>query len=112
MILWGEGDVIRKLRQAVGWDLNELASASGVDPQTIHRIEKGTTKEPKRQTLRKIVKAFGLSIRELEDAVPRDHPGVPLRIGMVPERLTTPEPATAGHADSGVSPIKGNAGGK
>ncbi len=68
---WHEGDVVRKLRAVAGWTLQELASASGVNIQVIHRLEAGTTKEPKRATLARLAEAFGLSARELTDAVPR-----------------------------------------
>jgi len=76
---WHEGDVIRKLRIAFGWTLPELARRSQINQQTIHRIEKGETKDPKRDTLTRIAAAFNLTARELDDAVPRSHPGVPLR---------------------------------
>jgi len=70
LIEWHEGDVIRRLRRAAGWKLEDLKQASGVDVQVIHRIEMGITKEPKRDTLRKIARAFGLTDRQLLDAIP------------------------------------------
>ncbi len=79
---WHEGDVIRKLRTAFGWTLPELAKRSGINQQTIHRIEKGDTREPKRATLTRIAAAFNLSLPEFEAAVPREHPGVPVRRGQ------------------------------
>src|SRR4051794_12561325 len=69
-LVWREGDVIRRLRMAAGWRLRDLAEASGVDIQVIHRLEIGKTKEAKRGTLTKIAGAFGLSDRQLLDAVP------------------------------------------
>jgi transcriptional regulator with XRE-family HTH domain len=70
MVRWHEGDVIRKLRQAVGWTLGDLHRVSGVDMGVIHRLEIGRTKEPKRGTLVRIAAAFGLTDRQLLDAVP------------------------------------------
>lgn len=70
-VQWHEGDVVRKLRTALKWGLTELSQRSGVNSQTIHRIEKGETREPKRATMARIAKAFNISLRELEDAVPR-----------------------------------------
>lgn len=90
MVPWDERDVLRKLRAAAGWDLKLLAEKSDLDPQTIHRIESGKTKEPKRSTLRKLAQAFALTEREFEDAVPRDHPGVPLKIERSPGRQAKP----------------------
>jgi transcriptional regulator with XRE-family HTH domain len=81
MLRWHEGDVLRKLRGAAGMTLEGLAEKSGLDLQTIHRIEIGQTKEPKRKTLTQLAAVFGLTAREFDDAIPRDHPGVPLRIG-------------------------------
>lgn len=69
-IEWREGDVIRKLRDVAGWGLEQLAEISGVDLQTIHRIEKGYTKEPKARTLYRIAQAFGITERQLRDAIP------------------------------------------
>jgi transcriptional regulator with XRE-family HTH domain len=89
MLRWHDGDVVRKLRDAFEWTLKDLAKKSGVDIQTIHRLEKGQTKEAKRDTLRKLAEAFNLTARELEDAVPRDHEGVPFRRGKVAAREAT-----------------------
>ncbi len=67
---WTEGDVIRKLRSVVGLTLTQLAAVSGVNLQVIHRLEAGTTKEPKRATRARLAAAFGLTERHLLDAVP------------------------------------------
>jgi transcriptional regulator with XRE-family HTH domain len=67
---WTEGDVIRKLRSLVGFTLTDLATVSGVNLQVIHRLESGTTKEPKHATLARLAGAFGLTERQLTDAVP------------------------------------------
>lgn len=67
---WHEGDVIRKLRAVFNWGLKELERRSGVDRNVINRIERGKTKEPKRETLRKIASAFLLTPQQLTDAVP------------------------------------------
>lgn len=47
----------------------------------INKLEMGYTKEAKQPTLRKIAKAFGLELREMEDMIPG---------GSV--RLDVPEP--------------------
>lgn len=85
IIPWRDGDVIRRLRMAAGWKLKDLAAASGVDVQVIHRIEVGLTKEPKRVTLERIARAFGLTDRQLMDAVP---PPIDLPVQFV--RLARP----------------------
>lgn len=93
-VRWHEGDVIRKLRTAFGWTIDDLSERSGVHGQTIHRIEVGTTRSPTRDTLDRIAQAFMLTRRELEDAVPRDHVGVPLRTHG--EVAGTPRPPKRG----------------
>ena len=69
-VQWHEGDVVRKLRAIVGWKLKDLSAASGVDIQVIHRLEVGKTKEAERETLTRLAAAFGLTWRQLLDAVP------------------------------------------
>lgn len=69
-INWRDGDVIRRLRDQAGWTLEQLAEVSTVNPQTIHRLEKGKTKEAKRETLERIAHVFGLTERQLRDALP------------------------------------------
>lgn len=69
-VQWHEGDVVRKLRAVVGWKLKDLSAASGVGIQVIHRLEAGKTKEAERDTLIRLATAFGLTWRQLVDAVP------------------------------------------
>jgi transcriptional regulator with XRE-family HTH domain len=86
---WREGDVIRRLRTAAGWKLKHLAAASGVDLQVIHRLEIGKTKEAKRATLMKIAGAFGLTDRQLIDAIPKAI-DLPVMLADVPRPLVAP----------------------
>jgi len=67
---WHEGDVIRKIRATVGWTLEDLASASGVNVYAIHKIEKGITREAKRATLDRIGAPFGLTWDQILKAIP------------------------------------------
>lgn len=67
---WHEGDVVRKLRQVLGWRLKDLKKLTGLNISVIHDLEVGTTKEAKRATLIKLAAAFGLTLRELQDQVP------------------------------------------
>ena len=85
ILRWTEGDVVRKLRAAVGWRLKDLAAASGLPLQVIHKLERGKTKEPKRVTMQKLARAFGLSDRQLFDAIPpeRDLPIVPVLVPKI-----------------------------
>ncbi len=70
LVPWQEGDVIHKLRRIAGWTVQQLAKKAKVNPSVIYRLEDGRTKEPKRQTLIKLAGAFGLSARELMEAIP------------------------------------------
>lgn len=69
--LWTEGDVVRKLRTLAGWKLKQLAELSGVSLTMIHELEVGKTKEAKRATLTRIAGAFGLTLHDLLDLVPK-----------------------------------------
>lgn len=75
---WTEGDLIRKLRIAFGWTLDDLRERSGVNPTVVSKIELGKTKEPKRDTLRKIAKAFGFSEQQFFAAVPAQQLELPI----------------------------------
>ena len=75
---WHEGDVIRKLRNAAGWTLPELAERAGVSFTAIHEIEIGITKQPTRGVLTKVAAVFGLKYTELLDLVPQQ----PLRTSI------------------------------
>lgn len=79
---WTEGDLVRKLRSAADWRLEDLAERSGVSTTSIHDLEIGRTKEAKRETREKLAAAFGLTLRQFEDLVPKD-----------PVRLDVPAPA-------------------
>lgn len=69
-VAWHEGDVVRKLRSAAHWTLEELAERAGLNLTVIHDLEAGRTKEAKLKTRTKIAQAFGLTVREFEDLVP------------------------------------------
>jgi len=77
-VAWHEGDVVRKLRAAAGWTLNDLETRSGVGFAVIHKLESGRTKEAKRATLEKLAAAFGLTARDLLDLVP----STPIRLDV------------------------------
>lgn len=67
---WSVGDVIRKLRLTAQWRLEDAAAAAGVSFQAISEIELGKTKDPRGKTLASIAAAFGLTERQLRNAVP------------------------------------------
>jgi hypothetical protein len=43
-----------------------------MSPSVVHRLESGRTREAKRDTLDRIARAFGMTSRQLIDAVPKD----------------------------------------
>lgn len=73
---WHEGDVCHKLRKLCGLTAKELAALARVTPSAIYRLEDGKTKEPKRATVAKLARAFGLTTAEFLECVPRG--GVPI----------------------------------
>ena len=55
---------LRQVREKVGLSLRALAKKADVDFSTIYRIESGDT-VPKFDTLEKLAKALGVSVRDL-----------------------------------------------
>lgn len=64
------GTALRNARKAKGLTQPRLAAVSGVDAQTISRIERGRTREPHGPTLTRLEEA-------LEVKLPRPPPGAP-----------------------------------
>ena len=70
-IRWHEGDVLKKYRRHLRWTLEQASTASGVDPNVIHRIETGATKDPRSDTLERLAETYGLSLLDLRSFVPQ-----------------------------------------
>ena len=56
---------LKKLRHKKGWSQEKLAREAGISYQTLIKIERGYTENPKLQTLIKIAKALGVSLDKL-----------------------------------------------
>ena len=56
---------LRKLREAKGLSQEKLARLADVANNTIIKMESGENKNPTLETLRKVAKAFGVSVDEL-----------------------------------------------
>jgi len=69
-VQWHVGDVVRKLRDSVGWTQTDLAGTAGVSVQIINRLEKAHTHRPRRTTLDRLGAPFSLGAQELLDLVP------------------------------------------
>ncbi|MGM9571317.1 MAG: helix-turn-helix domain-containing protein [bacterium] len=59
------GELIRKIREEKGWSQRKLSLASNISNTTISRIEKGETKSPDVDTLKKIAIHLNTSYDEL-----------------------------------------------
>jgi len=57
------GELVRYLRSERGWTLEELSQRSGVEPGTIHALEKRASSRS--QYIGQLAKAFGLDPAEL-----------------------------------------------
>ena len=57
------GAQIRQLREERGWSQERLAEKSGVSARQVHRIEAGSSPQPR--TLRKLAKALGTDVTRL-----------------------------------------------
>lgn len=53
-------DILRAERERKGWSLNKLAKRAGVDPQSIHRIEKGDNESTRDSVIEKLASALGI----------------------------------------------------
>ena len=58
------GAAIRRHRKAAGLHRKGLAAAAGVEPSTILRLETGTVREPRAETLQRIARALGVAVEE------------------------------------------------
>lgn len=58
------GDRIFELRDARGWTQSELARRAGLHRNTISPLEAGSRKRPESPTLRKLARAFGMTVEE------------------------------------------------
>lgn len=58
------GDKIRKIREAIGMSLSQLAERSGVSENTILNVEMGRV-DPKLQTLKRIADAMSTTVEHL-----------------------------------------------
>ena len=90
------GERLRAVRQARGWPLDRLASASGVSRAMISKIERGES-SPTAVVLGKLSAALELSISELLAAGPAaraatgDQPGLPAAGGVLRRAAGVPE---------------------
>lgn len=64
--------MIHALRIACGWQVQELAKRAKLNPSVIYRIEDGRVLHPRQETLEKLAAAFGVTVRELRNAVPAE----------------------------------------
>lgn len=56
---------LKKLRKKKGWTREKLAREADVSYHTIIKIERGTIKNPRLDTLVKLAKALGVSLDKL-----------------------------------------------
>lgn len=58
-------DILRAERKRKGWSLHKLAKRADVDPQSIHRIEKGDNKSTRDSVIKNVSSALGISEEQL-----------------------------------------------
>jgi len=59
------GDRVRRLRRRKGWTQEELADRTGIGRRYIGSIETGDVENPEPATVKKLAKAFGVSMRSI-----------------------------------------------
>lgn len=57
---------LQEIRLKCGMSQSDLAKASGVSLQTIHRIENRKTKKPSQETIQAIAKALLVDVSEID----------------------------------------------
>ena len=60
-----DGDAIRSMREARGWDQLQLAQAAGIHPSVVSRLERGLQDDLKASVLVAIAEAFALPVDSL-----------------------------------------------
>lgn len=84
------GERLLLYRDARGWSQERTAVEAGISPTTITHIETGQNPNPRRVTLRRLARAFGVSLEEfLSDRPPK---------ATGPSLLERPLTNEAGHA--------------
>jgi transcriptional regulator with XRE-family HTH domain len=80
----GLGKRVEKMRTRRRWELQDLATATGVSYQSLWRIERGQQGEPGAFTLAKIAKALGCSVDYLVGLYEEeDSEQVPTAAGLI-----------------------------
>jgi transcriptional regulator with XRE-family HTH domain len=59
------GERLRTLRQRRGFSIRRLAKASGLAVEAVRKIERGTTQNPRPQTLQALAEPLGVTVSEL-----------------------------------------------
>lgn len=54
-------EIVRAEREKRGWSIDDVARKSGIDRQSIHRIEKGSKKRNRGDVIKALARAFGIS---------------------------------------------------
>lgn len=87
---WREAHVIHALRIECGWQVKELAKRAGLGTSVIYRLEDGRVLNPTPQTLAKLATAFGVTVKEIRNAVPSE----PIKVAMpLPIKAKRAQPA-------------------
>ena len=67
-IMTTPAETIRRWMDERGWGEGQLSRRSGVKQPTIHRIITGESKDPRRDNLERIARAFGREVEDLYSA--------------------------------------------
>ena len=59
------GTTIRRLREATGWTQQELAQRAELGQPYLSRLERGDQRNPSLAVVKRLARAFGVSIEEL-----------------------------------------------
>lgn len=62
------------IRTERGWTQQELATRSGLTPDTLSRIERGSVVQPNAKTLKRLADAFEIPVVDLIDTAPVAQP--------------------------------------
>jgi len=80
------GDVLARLREAMGWTQGELAYHARVDQSQISKIERGTLTDVRLSTAVRLARALNVTVDKL--ATGSELPEEPVEEGQLPNELT------------------------
>lgn len=79
-------DKLKAMKSASGMTTKEISAASGIPEPTLEKLFAGVTKDPKLETMRKLVHVLGYTLDDLDDTSIKEKSPTPEGEGLSPNR--------------------------